>query len=178
MMGRREALASLDASVRGTVRFGDGSVVEIEGIGSVVLQTKKEGHMVLTEVYYISKLKSNIVSLGQLEDGCCKVYDVERSLLARAPRVRNRLYLLKMHLAAPVCLMAKIDDQAWLWHGRYGHLNFRALRELGVKGMVEGIPLLDRVEEVCDGCALGKHQRHHSLSWRTIELRRGLIWSI
>ena len=26
--------------------------------------------------------------------------------------------------------------------------------------MVDGIPLLDRVEEVCDGCALGKHQRH------------------
>ena len=110
--GRLEALASLDASVRGTVRFGDGSLVEIEGIGSVVLQTKKEGHKVLTEVYYIPKLKSNIVSLGQLEDGCCKVYDVERSLLARAPRVRNRLYLLKMHLAAPICLMAKTDDQA------------------------------------------------------------------
>ena len=45
-------------------------------------------------------------------------------------------------------------------NGRYGHLNFQALRELGVKGMVDGIPLLDRVEEVCDGCALGKHQRH------------------
>jgi hypothetical protein len=93
-----------------------------------------------------------------LEDGCCKVYDVERSLLAHAPRVRNRLYLLKMHLTAPVYLMGKTDDQAWLWHGRYNHLNFRALRELGVKGMVEGIPLLDRVEEVCDGSALGKHQ--------------------
>ena len=127
MTGRREALASLDVSVRDTVRFGDGSLVEIEGIGSVVLQTKKEGHKVLTEVYYIPKLRSNIVSLGQLEeggckvvleDGYCKVFDVGRSLLARAPRVRNRLFLLKMHLAVPVCLVAKTDDQAWLWHGR------------------------------------------------------------
>jgi hypothetical protein len=167
MTGRHEALASLDASVRGTVRFGDGSLVEIEGIGSVVLQTKKEGHKVLTEVYYIPKLKSNIVSLGQLEEGGCKVvlengyynvYDIERLLLAHAPWVSNHLYLLKMHLAAPICLKAKTDDQAWLWHGRYGHLNFIALRELGQKGMVEGIPLLDRAEEVCDGCALGKHQ--------------------
>jgi hypothetical protein len=56
MTGRHEALASLDKFVRGTVRFGDGSLVEIEGIGSVVLQTK-EGHKVLTEVYYIPKLK-------------------------------------------------------------------------------------------------------------------------
>ena len=151
---------SLDTSVRGTVRFGDGSLVEIEGIGSVMLQAKNHGHKVLTEVYFIPKLKSNIVSLGQLEEGGCKVviedgfcnvFDVERSLLARAPRVKNRLYLLKTQLAAPVCLVAKADDVAWLWHGRYGHLNFRALRELGAKGMVNGMPLIDRVEEFCDG---------------------------
>ena len=48
MMGRREALVSLDMSVHGTVRFGDGSLVEIEGIGSVMLQTRKHGHKVLT----------------------------------------------------------------------------------------------------------------------------------
>jgi hypothetical protein len=74
-----------------------------------------------------------------IEDGYCEVFDAERLLLARAPRVKNRLYLLKMQLAAPVCLMARSNDEAWLWHGRYGHLNFRALRELGMKGMVDGI---------------------------------------
>jgi hypothetical protein len=133
MTGRRETLLALDPSMGGTVWFRDGSLVEIKGIGSVVLQSKGDGHKVLTEVYYIPKLKSNIVSLGQLEEGGCKVvlehgycnvYDVERSLLARAPHVKNRLYLLKMHTAAPICLMAKTGDQAWLWHGRYGHLNF------------------------------------------------------
>jgi hypothetical protein len=168
MTGRREALTSLDTSVGGTVRFGDGSLVEIEGIGSVLLQTKQNGHKVLSEVYYIPKLKSSIVSLGQLEEGGCKiviedgfcnVFDVERSLLARAPRVRNRLYLLSMKLAAPVCLVAKADDKAWLWHGRYGHLNFRALQELGAKQMVYGLPQLNRHEEFCDGCALGKQHR-------------------
>jgi hypothetical protein len=30
----------------------------------------------------------------------------------------------------------------------------------GVKEMVEGMPLLDRVEEFCDGCALGKQRRY------------------
>jgi hypothetical protein len=133
MTGRREALASLDTTVRGTVRFGDGSLVEIEGIGSVMLQTKKVGHKVLIEVYFIPKLKSNIISLGQLEEGGCEivikkglciVYDVEGSLLARAPRVKNRMYLLKTQLATPVCLVAKANDEAWLWHGRYVHLNF------------------------------------------------------
>lgn len=94
-----------------------------------------------------------------IEDGYCEVFDAERLLLARAPRVKNRLYLLKMQLAAPVCLMARSNDEAWLWHGRYGHLNFRALRELGMKGMVDGMPQLDRVDQFCDGCALGKQSR-------------------
>jgi hypothetical protein len=49
------------------VRFGDDSRVDIEGIGSMVMQDRHNAHKVLTEVYYIPKLKSNIVSLGQLE---------------------------------------------------------------------------------------------------------------
>jgi hypothetical protein len=61
-----DALASLDKSVGGTVRFGDGLLVEIEGIRSVMLQTKNQGHKVLTEVYYIPKLKCNIISIGEL----------------------------------------------------------------------------------------------------------------
>ena len=57
MTGCRQALASLDTTVGGTVCFGDGLLVEIVGTGSVMLQTKKSGHKVLTEVYYIPKLK-------------------------------------------------------------------------------------------------------------------------
>jgi hypothetical protein len=34
--------------VRGTVHFGDGLLIEIDGIGSVMLQTRKVGHKVLT----------------------------------------------------------------------------------------------------------------------------------
>ena len=80
MTGRCEALASLDESVRGAVRFGDGSTVEIRGIESVALAGRNDEHRVLTEVYYIPLLKCNIVSLGQLEEaGCC--VDVEAGIL-------------------------------------------------------------------------------------------------
>lgn len=74
------------------------------------------GHKVLTDVYYIPKLRSNIVYLGQLEergckvvleDGFCKVYDVRRALLVHASWIKNRLYLLEMHLATLVYRMAK-----------------------------------------------------------------------
>ena len=66
---------------------------------------------------------------------------------------------MEVKLTSPVCLLSKMDDVAWLWHARYGHLNFRSLRELGAREMVEGMPLVWCVEQVCDGCTLGKQHR-------------------
>jgi hypothetical protein len=66
-------LSNIDQTVHGSVRFGDGSIVSIEGIGSMVMIGKNGEHKVLTNVYYIPKLQSNIISLGQLEEAGCKV---------------------------------------------------------------------------------------------------------
>jgi hypothetical protein len=55
------------------VRFGDGSKVEIRGVGAVMIARKNQDCRVLTEVYYIPSLKCNIVSLGQLEEAGCHV---------------------------------------------------------------------------------------------------------
>ncbi|CAD6220964.1 unnamed protein product [Miscanthus lutarioriparius] len=149
----------LDMSVHNTEHFGDGSSVNIEGLGSMIMAGHGGEHKVLTNVYYIPKLQSNIVSLGQLEEVGCKVVlengllqifdriDQGRRLIVSTPRTSNRLYKLQIKPATPVCLMLSITDTAWLWHARYGHLNFRALRELGRKGMVNGVPVVDHVEQ-------------------------------
>ena len=173
MTGSRNALASLDEIVCGAVRFGDGSTVEIQGIGAMAIARKNDKHRVLTEVYYIPSLKCNIVSLGQLEEAGCRVeIDIgvmevferrqaaqqQLGVLIRAER-KNRLYVMKPKLTSPVCLLTKMEDVSWLWHARYGHLNFRSLRELTAKAMVEGLPRISGVEQVCDGCVLGKHHK-------------------
>jgi hypothetical protein len=67
MTGTKSALSQLDDTVSGSVRFGDGSTIRICGLGSVVMNTRQGDHKVLTSVYYIPQLKSNIISLGQLE---------------------------------------------------------------------------------------------------------------
>ncbi|CAD6213239.1 unnamed protein product [Miscanthus lutarioriparius] len=162
------ALTQLDEGVHGTVRSGDGSRIEIHGVGSVVMQGHQQQHKVLTDVYYIRKLKSNIVSLGQLEekgfkvtleDGKLCVFDQEHAPLISSPRTANRLYTVKFGLVSLVCLLAKSDDEAWRWHARFGHMKFTALRNLSCKGMVEGMPIVNRVEQVCDGCVLGEQHR-------------------
>jgi len=104
MTGTRSVLTQLDESVQGTVRFGDGSRVNIEGVGSMVMQDRHSAHKVLTEVYYIPKLKSNIISLGRLVEkgfevtlgkGRLFVFDQGGTLLISAPTTANRLYLAK-----------------------------------------------------------------------------------
>jgi hypothetical protein len=168
MTGTRSVLTQLDEGVQGTVRFGDGSQVDIHDIGSVVMEDRHKQHKVLTNVYFIPALKSNIVSLGQLEEkgfkvvlenGKMCVYDQDRALLISTPRTANRLYTIKFGLVSPVCLLANSEDVAWRWHARFGHLNFRALRDLSCRGMVEGMPTVNRVEKICDGCILGKQHR-------------------
>jgi transposase InsO family protein len=64
-----------------------------------------------------------------------------------------------MQVVQPLCLAARWDDEAWQWHERFGHLHFEALKRLGAKGMVRGLPSLDHVEQFCDVCVLTKQRR-------------------
>jgi hypothetical protein len=63
MTGRREFFTELDSSVRGSVKFGDASGVEIKGAGSVVFTATSGEHRLLTGVYYIPALRNSIISL-------------------------------------------------------------------------------------------------------------------
>ena len=64
MFGHREIFSELDTTVCGTVKFGDASCVEIQGVGSVVFEAKNGEHRVLHDVYFIPALCNSIMSLG------------------------------------------------------------------------------------------------------------------
>jgi len=168
MTGRREFFAELDSNVRGSIKFGDASGVEIKGVGSVILTAESGEHRLLTGVYYIPALRNSIISLGQLDkngsrveikDGVMRIWDRHRRLIVKVTRGTNQLYVLKVQVAQPLCLVARRDDEAWQWHERFGHLHFEALKRLSAKEMVRGLPCLDHVEQLCDVCVLTKQRR-------------------
>uniref|UniRef100_A0ACD5Z1Q6 Uncharacterized protein n=1 Tax=Avena sativa TaxID=4498 RepID=A0ACD5Z1Q6_AVESA len=168
MTGRREFFAELDPSVRGSVKFGDASAVEIKGVGSIIFTAKTREHRLLTSVYYIPALRNSIISLGQLDEngssvlikhGILRIWDRHGRLLAKVTRGANRLYVLNVQVAQPLCLAARRDDEAWQWHERFGHLHFEALKRLSTTEMVRGLPCLDHVEQFCDVCVMTKHRR-------------------
>jgi hypothetical protein len=109
MTGRREFFTELDSSVRGSVKFGDASGVEIKGVGSVIFTAKTGEHRLLTGVYYIPALR-NSISVGQLDEngshvivehGVMRIWDCQRRLIAKVTRGANRLYVLHVQVAQP-----------------------------------------------------------------------------
>ena len=80
MTGQREFFFDLDSSVKGSVKFGDASAIEIKGVGSVIFKAKMGEHRLLTEVYYILALKNSIISVGQLDENGSRV-EIEDGVL-------------------------------------------------------------------------------------------------
>jgi hypothetical protein len=134
MSGDKEKFKEIDSSVTGKVKFGDGSGVDIQGLGSIVFQGRNGEQWVLNDVYYIPKLRANLISLGQLTEIGYKVVldddvitvsekDPHRVIMC-VQRTSNRLYKIELKPIIPNCLLTCLNDDAWLWHGRLGHINF------------------------------------------------------
>jgi hypothetical protein len=118
MTGSRAAFVNIDSSITGTVRFGNGTIIHIEGYGTVLFSLKSGEHRALDNVYYIPRLTAHIISVGQLDEhgykvqiehGVMRIQDERRRLLAKIHRSPNRLYVLSANLARPVCL-ARVDQ--------------------------------------------------------------------
>jgi hypothetical protein len=152
MTGDRQKFRDIDSTVSGKVTFGDGSTIEIQGRGSILLQGISGDQWLLYDVYFIPKLRSNLVSLGQLtEIGHRVVMDEDlievseknpERVTMRVQRTANRLYKIELKPVHPVCMLANVGDVSWLWHGRLGHVIFQSLKMLVEKEMAGGIALI------------------------------------
>jgi hypothetical protein len=90
-------------------------------LGSSSTSVKNGEHHSLSNVYFIPRLTTNIISVGQLDKfgfeiqisgGIMSVRDEEHRLLARVHRGAGRLYHLELKIARPVCLVAHLGESA------------------------------------------------------------------
>ncbi|GJR68716.1 zinc finger, CCHC-type containing protein [Tanacetum coccineum] len=175
---REHAINELNESVTGRVWFGDGSAVEIKGKGTLLFQCKNGDQLMVSDVYFIPALTSNILSLGQLTEAgydvwlhndYLKVYNEQRTLVLKVQRSANRLYKIALKIAKPACLAASVVDDAWTWHARLGHANFYTLEFMGKKRMVTGMPCVSHPKQLCSGCVVAKQTRKsfpNEAQWR------------
>lgn len=168
MTGDRTKFKTLDESVAGEVKFGDGSSVVIKGKGTIAFKCKNGEEKLFQEVYYIPDLCSNIVTLGQMSEEGNRVvldgeylwaYDENGVLLMKVKRSSNRLYKIALEESQQMCLLTKTEEISWTWHARLGHVNFQAMSLMQEKDMVTGIPKLVQPKQVCSGCLMAKQTR-------------------
>jgi len=55
--------------------------------------------------------------------------------------------------------VVNVEEEIWLWHYRFGHLNFKSLNMLSSEKMVCGLPLIHCPQKICEGCVIGKQPR-------------------
>ena len=113
-----------------------------------------------------------------LRNDTCEISNPSKGIIAIVKMSQNRLFPLKIENVQSFS-MAEVKNPSWLWHFRYGHLNFGGLKILQRKSMVTGLPKIVVPSQVCEECVVGK--QHHSQfpkskPWRAKEVL-GLVHS-
>jgi len=169
MTGKKSWFSELDDSVNRKIRFADNSIVCAAGIGKVLIHRKDGKKACITDVLYVANMRSNLISIGQLlqkgytmkvEAQTMKVFDIKNRLILKAPLSKQRTFKINISVIEDKCLLSEVKSENWLWHQRYGHINFRNLNMLSEKKMVQGLPKIKLPNEVCDMCCTGKQARN------------------
>ena len=109
----------LGESVSGNVAFGDESKVAVKSRGNILIRLKNGEHQFISNVYYVSNMKSNILSLGQLlekgydihlKDNKLSIRDSGSNLIAKVPMSRNRMFMLNIQNNLAKCLKPCYKD--------------------------------------------------------------------
>lgn len=165
MCGNKEWFFKLDEDFRESVKLGNNSKMLVMGKGHIRLEIGGVTQ-VITDVYYIPELKSNLLSLDQLQEknliiviqkDSCKVYHPEKGLIMETKMSANRMFAVVATTISPSSFQATCEDNTHLWHCRYGHLSFKGLKLLSQKEMVRGLPTLQDPAKVCIDCLVGSN---------------------
>ena len=122
MCGDKLKLASIDEKVQGNVSFRDFSKIQIYGKCTILISSRNMSHRLIHDVYYVPKLKSNILSLGQLlekgyeinmKNRCLWLKDQSEILIVKVYMSKNRMFLLNFKTIEVKCLKVDMRDEAW-----------------------------------------------------------------
>eukprot|EP00253_Pinus_taeda_P020270 PITA_20270 len=167
MTGNIALFSALDQSVKSQVTLGTDSKIYVMGKGEIKIFTKKGEKKTIADVYYVPGMRCNLLSIGQLVHKGYNVFFKNDN----KSRFENKEVIAAVTQEA---LQSVPKDENWLWHLRFGHLNFGGLNLLSRKGMVRGLPLIEKLDSLCEGCILEKQHRESFSSGKSIRAKAPL----
>ena len=109
--------------------IGDNSILEVQGIGSVLIHGK-----VLENVIYVPKLRMNLLSVIQIvRKGYSFEFDshswcIKKGLATLVKgSVKDDLYIVDQ-VPTKMCLATNVCSRGNLWLQRLGHLNHKSIQ--------------------------------------------------
>ncbi|TXG56964.1 hypothetical protein EZV62_018277 [Acer yangbiense] len=168
MCGEKEMFTQLDESFTSSVKFGNDTTVPVMGKGKISITLKDGSQNAISDVLFVPNLHKNLLSVGQLSEkgydiwiheGICTINSAQKGLIAKVKMSQNRLFPLLINSDSLPCFSSVMCDENWLWHMRFGHVNFGSLKQLASRKMVSGLPSINPPDKVCETCVLGKKHR-------------------
>ncbi|KAJ9545082.1 hypothetical protein OSB04_024789 [Centaurea solstitialis] len=128
----------------GSVGFSGNQKGKIKGYGMIV-----KGEVRMNQISYVDRLKHNLISVSQLYDigldvmfkiKFCIMYMAYTLIEVMRANISGDLYLISFD-TLETCLVSSVkNEEAWLWHTRFCHLNFDTLNKLVTLKLVKGLP--------------------------------------
>jgi hypothetical protein len=146
--------------------MGDNSSIEVTSKGSIELTNGS-----FENVLHVPKIFVNLLSAYQMMNSGTKkkviftqnsiyIYDMKTNSKVSTDEVnhQSRLYTFSKFIEPDsALLLTHADESSRIWHGRFGHLNFRYMQQLSKQKLFDGLPDIHFSKGVCEGCVLGKH---------------------
>ncbi|KAJ9566556.1 hypothetical protein OSB04_002522 [Centaurea solstitialis] len=140
----------------------------IKGYGMIV-----KGEVRMNQVSYVDGRKHNLISVSQLcDNGLDVLFKIKYCIMYRADTLievmrasrRGDLYLMcfeTLEAKEEICLVSSMkNEDAWLWHTRFCHLNLHTLDKLVRLKLVKGLPNIKyEKDHLCSACEMGKLRR-------------------
>jgi hypothetical protein len=124
--------------IAGIVSFGNASKVEVKDKVKVKRIHKNGGIRMIEDTYFISEMKSNILSISQLIKKGYKIFLNRRSLnledkidilVLSVEMTLNEIFKLDLNTIQERSLKLSRENKNELCHLRFGHIRYAGLKE-------------------------------------------------
>ena len=109
--------------MKNTVKFANDNTLAVEGIGDVMIIRKDGKRSIISNVLYISDMKSNLLSIRQLveknykvsiKDKMMRVINVRGRLILKAHMYQNRTFKIELNVMEHKFLSTANSRYEWI----------------------------------------------------------------